>query len=256
MPVPPAVPEATALPPRLEGPQRPGGPAEQGGPGVAVFALQLFGTEEFQEKTTGPCAIMANNRVYVEVSLYCYASVVVGVSSIHRLALVSPLVFTALGISVLALALPLCSFWHCGVSISLTSWVYSFWHFSVHINFTSFLCSLIYRGFSISLTTCLYGLRPLVLALASALVFTDCGVSVSLRPSLPPSPGVGGRRGERGRGGPVLRGVAPLGPRRLLGMGGRPGRLSRRAHAPADSGGRGRARRRGRGSRSAPHAEV
>ncbi|KAG5832970.1 hypothetical protein ANANG_G00296910 [Anguilla anguilla] len=30
---------------------------------------ELFGTEEFQDKTTGPCVIMANTRVYVQVSV-------------------------------------------------------------------------------------------------------------------------------------------------------------------------------------------
>ncbi|XP_061080471.1 transforming growth factor beta receptor type 3 [Conger conger] len=69
VPVPPTVPEVTPFPQEHEDPLSFGDPADGAGPGVTVFALRLFGTEEFLEKTTGPCAIMANNRVYVEVSV-------------------------------------------------------------------------------------------------------------------------------------------------------------------------------------------
>ncbi|KAJ8355595.1 hypothetical protein SKAU_G00183890, partial [Synaphobranchus kaupii] len=51
------------------GPAEFGDPEDVGDPGATVFALQLFGTEEFQERTTGLCVIMANTRVYVEVSV-------------------------------------------------------------------------------------------------------------------------------------------------------------------------------------------
>ncbi|KAG9343913.1 hypothetical protein JZ751_013300 [Albula glossodonta] len=44
-------------------------PGYRGQPGGLVFTLQLFVTEGFEKRESGPCIIVADNRVYVEVSV-------------------------------------------------------------------------------------------------------------------------------------------------------------------------------------------
>ena len=56
--------------PTLQGP----GPLPRARAGPLV-SLQLFVTEGYEQRQTGPCAITADNRVYVEVSLPSYVCV-------------------------------------------------------------------------------------------------------------------------------------------------------------------------------------
>lgn len=68
-----AVPSVPSLPveqPTLQGP----GPLPRARAGPLV-SLQLFVTEGYEQRQTGPCAITADNRVYVEVSLPSYVCV-------------------------------------------------------------------------------------------------------------------------------------------------------------------------------------
>uniref|UniRef100_A0AAZ3RQT6 ZP domain-containing protein n=1 Tax=Oncorhynchus tshawytscha TaxID=74940 RepID=A0AAZ3RQT6_ONCTS len=68
-----AVPSVPSLPveqPTLQGP----GPLPRARAGPLV-SLQLFVTEGYEQRQTGPCTITADNRVYVEVSLPSYVCV-------------------------------------------------------------------------------------------------------------------------------------------------------------------------------------